>query len=306
MKNDRNDIEDDEIRIIKSKKIIRIPRSDRHPRRLVWAVITVGVIIMAAVIAALTRCAGYATSGPGEEVVDVVAAESTDDADQMAINHITQTYRAQTQSDAARGYVTANDTVVNGGVRLTLLTPVGAVPVLEIGSQAISDSTAVLVAQAADVRGDNGAILGTFVMRGQLMGKGESKAGFCSIINGTVSVGVADATPMLEQAIETDGYFFRQYPLVVGGQVVENKPRGRSLRKALAELEDGSIAVIISGQKLTFHEFSEALTAAGVRNAIYLVGSAACATYLDREGVLHTFGSFSESRYDNINYLVWR
>ena len=82
-------------------------------------------------------------------------------------------------------------------------------------------------------------IAGAYVVKGELLSKGEAKAGYCSIVNGEVNIGVADATPMLEEALMKDGYFFRQYPLVAGGQLIENKLKGAALRKALAVLRLG-------------------------------------------------------------------
>nr|MDE6854183.1 phosphodiester glycosidase family protein [Muribaculaceae bacterium] len=134
---------------------------------------------------------------------------------------------------------------------------------------------------------------------------GEAKAGFCSIVNGEITVGVSDATPMLEQALSSDGYFFRQYPLVVGGQLVENRPKGRALRKALAEL-DGHISVIASTRRLTLHDFSQALIDLGVRNAIYLVGSSSTGLYTDADGRRTIIGQADRKTADNVNFIVWR
>lgn len=196
------------------------------------------------------------------------------------------------------------DTIVDG-IGLSVLTPNNATPVLEIGNECTNDTTIILMAQAADVRGDNGGIVGSFVVNGELVSKGEAKAGFCSIVNGKLTVGVADATPMFEQALMSNGYFFRQYPLVVGGQIVENKPKGKSIRKALVE-SDGKISVVVSRERLTFHDFSQALADVGVSNAIYLVGGDAYGRYVDAEGTSFTFGHEWDKNIDNVNYIVWR
>lgn len=200
-------------------------------------------------------------------------------------------------------YSEKKDTVVNG-VRLTILTPRNAVPVLEIGEQVLDDQTVVLAAQAADIRSDNGTIAGACVIGGELISKGCAKAGFCAIINGETTIGVAEATPMFEQALSDDGYFFRQYPLVIAGQIVENKPRGKAIRKALAEIGD-DIAVVYSHRRLTFHDFSQALVDAGVRNAIYLVGSRSSGFYVDADGNRFSFGNDKRQNIDNINFIVW-
>lgn len=200
-------------------------------------------------------------------------------------------------------YAEKKDTVVNG-VGLTIITPRNAVPTLEIGEQVLDDPTVVLAAQAADIRSDNGTIAGACVIGGELISKGCAKAGFCAIINGETTIGVADATPMFEQALSDDGYFFRQYPLVIAGQIVENKPRGKAIRKALAEI-GGDIAVVYSHRRLTFHDFSQALVDAGVRNAIYLVGSRSSGFYVDADGNRFSFGNDKRQNIDNINFIVW-
>lgn len=205
----------------------------------------------------------------------------------------------------SKGYVDVVDTVV-GDVPLTVLYPHDAVPTLQIGeNEVLNDRNVALAAQAADVRGDNGGIVGAYVLHGELKARGKSKSGFCAIVNGDMTIGVADATPLLEKAIEDDGYFFRQYPLVVGGQIVENKPKGRSLRKALAEI-DGSFAVVMSGEPLTFHEFSQSLVDLGVSNAIYLIGATSVAVYKTADGTRTVSGVPNDPYWKNVNYIVWR
>ena len=159
--------------------------------------------------------------------------------------------------------------------------------------------------QAADIRGDNGGIVGAYVVEGNLVSKGQAKSGFCAIIDGNITIGVADATPFLEKAIESDGYFFRQYPLVVGNQLVENKPKGRSLRKALAEW-NGTTVVLLSRSRLTFHDFAQTLVDMGVANAIYLVGSEAFGFAVDSEGNRTEFGKEAPSPEASTNYIIWR
>lgn len=202
------------------------------------------------------------------------------------------------------GYTEIVDTVV-GGERLTLLIPRDAVPQLVVGPQAVADTTAVLLVQAADVRGDNGGIVGAYVLDGELLSRGQSKAGFCAIIDNNVILGVADSTPYLEQAIESGGDFFRQYPLVVGGLAVENRLALSSLRKALAQL-DGQTVVVLGHRSQTLNEFAQTLTKLGVTNAIYLVGSTAYGFARDRAGFLLEFGEKVSDPAPNTNYIVWQ
>ncbi|MCM1292361.1 MAG: phosphodiester glycosidase family protein [Bacteroides sp.] len=202
------------------------------------------------------------------------------------------------------GFVDISDTIVNN-VALSIFKPIDMTPTLHIGSEVLNDSTAKFVVQAADIRRDNGGIVGAYVDKGELISKGQAKSGFCAIIGGKINIGVAEATPLLEQALETDGYFFRQYPLVVANQIVENKPKGKSLRKALAEI-DGEPIVVMSREKLTFHDFSQSLVDLGVNNAIYLVGSTTYGFVVDSNGKKIEFGRQVNQMPQNTNYIVWR
>lgn len=287
-----NDINDDEIRIISSDGGHSQNRRRGRRTLYMWLALIVALVVAGIFVAI------YISDNDEEEqefvAVPVSLAEPAAPVAVVATDTVV----------AAKPFVTRRDTVVDG-VGLTVLTPQNAVPSLAVGADVLNDTSAVLIAQAADVRRDNGGIVGAYVLRGELIGKGEAKAGFCSIINGEITVGVADATPMLEQALTTDGYFFRQYPLVVGGQVVENKPKGKAVRKALAEL-DGQICIIISNDRVTFHDFSQALVGAGVRNAIYLVGSNSSGRYVDADGNAFIFGKTADIDIRNINFIVWR
>lgn len=289
MSNKTNEINDDEIRIITSNFSRRPPQPRPHRKAVV--IITLIVAILAAFGIGILLY-----SNDGDFVEDELVQGPTE---LMCWNPV-----QPDSTEISVGYVTRTDTFVEGKA-LMILTPVGATASLCIGDSILDDPNAKLVMQAADVRGDNGAIAGAYVYQGELVSKGQAKAGFCSIINGDITIGVADATPMLEQALETGGYFFRQYPLVVGGQLVENKPKGKSYRRALADI-GGRICVVISRDKLTFHDFSQALIDAGARNAIYLVGSSADGFYSDADGTRHFLSKRDKQRFENVNYIVWR
>lgn len=296
------DIGDDEIRIISSDDAGR--RRKKRPAFAVWAAIAVALMVTI-VLAVFFLSAGDEAE---EAESQTVAEENISAVSDVKYESFPESDEADLLKRLAelppRPYAVNRDTVVNGE-KLTLLCPVNAVPSLEIGPGAFFDSSVVLALQAADIRRDNGEIVGTFVVGGELRSKGEAKAGFCSIINGEITVGVADATPKLEEALMNNGYFFRQYPLVVGGQIVENKPKGRAVRKALAEL-DGKIYAVISHDRLTFHDFSQALVELGVRNAIYLVGASSSGLYRDADGKVFTFGTIPSEQLTDINYIVWR
>lgn len=288
MSNRYGEIKDDEIRIISSGDV----KADKKKSSLLPIILwIVGSLLLITVLGIM-----FFSS---EEIEDERLNEEKTELSIKTSNSVENTEDVKTLA-----FTIKTDTIVDG-IGLSILTPNNATPVLEIGNECTNDTTIILMAQAADVRGDNGGIVGSFVVNGELVSKGEAKTGFCSIVNGNLTVGVADATPMFEQALMSNGYFFRQYPLVVGGQIVENKPKGKSIRKALVE-SDGKISVVVSRERLTFHDFSQALADVGVSNAIYLVGGDAYGRYVDAEGTSFTFGHEWDKNIDNVNYIVWR
>lgn len=281
------DISDDEIRVISSGNK-ELP-TKRHKKFY--------TVLAAIIILVLCGIVAIVFFQPEDDNIETMIIEEP-------IRQSAGIISAVDSLTAVPAYAEKKDTVVNG-VGLTIITPRNAVPVLEIGEQVLDDPTVVLAAQAADIRSDNGTIAGACVIGGELISKGCAKAGFCAIINGETTIGVAEATPMFEQALSDDGYFFRQYPLVIAGQIVENKPRGKAIRKALAEI-GGDIAVVYSRRRLTFHDFSQALVDAGARNAIYLVGSRSSGFYVDADGNRFSFGNDKRQNIANINFIVWR
>ncbi|MDE6199955.1 MAG: phosphodiester glycosidase family protein [Muribaculaceae bacterium] len=308
MSDKRLDIGDDEIRVI-APNGNQSPRNDRKRKsmRYVYAAIAIIAAAAAAIVLPAVFRPGNANEAEPEDVSMVPENETgavlRGDTEAKSININAEGDIDNMTADNGR-YASRRDTTVNG-TRLIVLTPHGAIPTLEVGNEVVTDTTAVLAAQAADIRRDNGEIAGAYVMNGNLLSKGGAKAGYCSIVNGEINIGVADATPMLEQALMSGGYFFRQYPLVAAGQLIENKPQGKARRKALAEI-DGTMSVVMSTDKLTFHDFSQALIDAGARNAIYLVGANSTVFYNHRDGRRHFMGPVDENAPDNINYIVWR
>ncbi len=298
MSNNQHDINDDEIRVISSSNKDPLPRGANSKIKLI-TVIVVSIIVAFLAVAIVLFIVGREDDRE-DTGVEMLVQQLSPSADSHAAPEVS--IIEDNHQDA--GFVTVTDTVVNG-VSLTIFTPVDLTPSLTIGTDVLSDSTAKFVVQAADVRGDNGGIVGAYVLDGELISKGQAKSGFCAIIGGKITVGVADASPFLEQALETNGYFFRQYPLVVANQIVENKPKGKSLRKALAEL-NGRIAVIMSDARLTFHEFSQCLVDLGVSNAIYLVGGKSYGFAINDKGDKMEFGSRQNELFPNTNYIVWR
>ncbi len=200
-----------------------------------------------------------------------------------------------------------SDTVIND-IPMRLYIPHQVTMSLHLGAIDRNDPGIIFTAQAADIRADNGGIVGAFVLKGEPKAWGLSKRGYCAIINDTVTVGVADNSPLFEEATEKGGYFFRQFPLVDNGQLVENEQKGKLVRKALCD-RNGEIFTVETLTIESFHDFSQALVDLGVDNAIYLVGANAYGWATDADGQRHEFGDpnpKTSKKWRNINYLVMR
>lgn len=209
-------------------------------------------------------------------------------------------------SETDLSYTEKIDTVIND-VLLSLYIPHNATPELTVGAPNSNDPNIIFAAQAADIRKDNRKILGAFVLKGKPLAWGLSKKGYCAIIDGKVSVGVSENSPLFEEATEKDGYFFRQYPLIDNGILIENEHKNKTMRKALCS-RLGQIFVAVSESDESFHDFTQALIDLGVENAINLVGSnASYGWYIDQDGVQTIFAPHVyRASYKNENYIIWK
>ena len=206
--------------------------------------------------------------------------------------------------DALPAATVVRDTLVDN-IHLQIYTPYNATPELHVGQLSSKDTDIVLATMAADYRRDNGKIVGAFVLVGEPLSWGLSKKGYCAIIDGRVTLGMAENSPLFEQATEQGGYFFRQYPSVVQGVAVENNPENASFRRALCNL-DGKLCVIGCTDRVLMNDFSQALAHLGVRDAVFLVGGTADGWYRDAEGKLSPIATSTAKNAKYINYIVFR
>ncbi|MBQ0086782.1 MAG: hypothetical protein KBS72_03740 [Bacteroidales bacterium] len=190
-------------------------------------------------------------------------------------------------------------------IPLDIYIPHNAVASLSIGTPDIKDKSIIFVTQAADIRADNGKINGAFVLAGEPMAWGLSKKGFVSIIDNKIIVGVADNSPLFEEATEKGGYFFRQYALVNNGVLVENEPKNKSIRKAICD-RGGEIIIVMSQNPESFHDFAQALVDFRVDNAVYLVGSDSYGFYRDKYDHFVQICEKRRGGYKYENYIEWK
>ena len=278
-----DDRKDDEIRLIGRQE----ERNPLYKRWWFWAAVAVVCLLVALVPVLIHRNNG--TVAPENVSGNIFQIEAL----------------PPTIADDEPATVIVCDTLIND-VPLRIRIPVNAVPELVVGIPDTNDKSVVLCLQSADIRADNKEIVGAFVLKGELLSRGISKKGFCAIMDGKIQLGMAESTPLFEEATSKDGYFFRQYPLVSNGQMLENKPKNKALRHALCEL-DGQIVTVSSLDRESFHDFAQAIADLGVQNAIALTGGDAYGFYRDLDSGIQPWGSvrmWKDLKY--VNFIVWR
>ena len=286
-----NEIRDDEIRVIGEEK-------PPKPQGWKWlllllAGIIVGIIIWQVWPSKQTSPVEEPEQGVFEPTIEVEETK-------------TKTPLAKAE-ETGKGFIEIADTTIND-IPMRLYLPHSVSMSLHVGNIDRNDQSIIFAAQAADIRADNGGIVGAFVLEGEPKAWGLSKKGYCAIINDTVTVGVADNSPLFEEATEKGGYFFRQFPLVDKGNLVENELKGKAVRRALCD-RAGEIFTVETLSIESFHDFAQALVDLGVDNAIYLVGANAYGWATDADGQRHEFGDPNpkvSKKWRNINYLVMR
>ncbi len=290
------DIKDDQIRIIGEGN-----SGTTFQRGLLW------IIILLLVILAIVGIVVFSTSDHTE--VPKAEPEPVYYEPVVEPQPIKYEWIGKEVDSLARGFTEIRDTLVND-ISLRIYIPHNAELSLHVGRMDKQDTSVIYTAQAADVRADNGGIVGAFVLKGTPLSWGLSKKGFCASINGEVTIGVAENSPLFEQATDEGGYFFRQYPLVNNGQLVDNEPKGKSIRRGICNRQ-GEIFMIETGTPESFHDFAQVLVDLGVNQAIYLVGSSAYGWAIDENGNRHEFGddNYYKGRRrmpKNTSYIVWR
>lgn len=301
MKEDK-DIKDNQIRVIGEDT-----NKKKFPRA-VWVVIV--LVIVALVIGGVALLLTHHEDNMEEELMMPEPALFEPEPEPISVPDIVVNRRLSQESDSTtRGYTEIRDTIIND-IHMRIYIPHNAEFSLHLGRLNRDDNDIIYAAQAADVRADNGGIVGAYVIKGVPRAWGLSKKGYCASIDGKISIGMADNSPLFEQATERGGYFFRQYPLVSNGVVIDNEPKGKAIRRGICDRR-GEIFMAETLSIESFHDFAQALADLGTDNAIYLVGSTAYGYAVDKNDSIHEFGEnyFYKGRRKmpkNTNYIVWR
>lgn len=294
-----NDIQDDDFRIIGStpSEALKIDKSKGKTRLYIY-MLAIVICLAAGLILLLTRAEEPAQEAEVEVVFDPMPIQQEEPIEEE-IKPLGDYDEGDSKAYTEHLRDTIND------IPLDIYIPHNAVPELMVGVPDIHDKTIILTTQAADVRADNGKIVGAFVVNGKPLSWGLSKKGYCGIIDGELTVGVADNSPLFEEATEKGGYFFRQYPLVDNGVLVENEPKGKSIRKALCD-RNGEIMIVMTQTPESFHDFAQALVDMKIDNAIYTVGSNSYGYFRDKYDHFEQIYEKRRGGYKFENFIVWR
>ena len=310
MSNYMDDIRDDEIRVIgaqsrktlsdtetSSEKNPKPLESSRRKKLLIWLA-HLAILLLIGILFLLLRSGKKLHEDPYDGVFEP--------KEEVPVQPIKKEKRLLGhETDSLTCYTERIDTVIND-VRIAIFIPHNATPELIVGKPD-DDSSIILAAQAADIRADNKEILGAFVYKGTPLAWGLSKKGFCAIIDGKLTIGTSENSPLFEQATETGGYFFRQFPLIDKGVLVENELKNKSVRKALCS-RLGQVFIAVTEFDESYHDFSQALIDLGVDDAISLVGSKyAFGWYVNEKEEKTLFAQDIQRRtFKNENYIIWR
>ena len=290
------DIMDDEVQIIGHAPKVIPPEQEKNRRNRGVAIVSAVIVIAIGILTIVF----WPKAEPEDPYSGVF--ENAEMNEPMAVNTTPKVLGHI--ADSSKAYTERVDTVIND-IPLAIYIPHNAVPQLSVGRPDANDKSIILIAQAADIRGDNKKILGAFVLKGEPLPWGLSKKGFCAIIDGQMAVGISPNSSLFEEATEKGGYFFRLFPLIDNGVLVENELKNKSMRKALCQ-RLGQYFIAVSQTSESFHDFAQALVDLGVENAISLVGSHyAYGWSVDAEGEQEMFGE-DVHKYKNENYLLWR
>ena len=280
-----SDINDNEIRVIGGDG------GGGGKKRLPWWVwVIVGVVAVAIAVVAL-----WPKPQPEEPTVP--------DTTTVTEPETTDIWHSNTDNSLPSCTI-VTDTLIDT-LHLRIFTPYNATPELHIGRLDTANTDIILAAMAADLRRDNGRIVGAFVHAGEPLSWGLSKRGYCAIFDGQISIGVAENSPLFEQATEQGGYFFRQYPAVDKGVMVENNPENASFRRALCLL-NGKVCIIACTDRVLMNDFSATLVKLGVSEAILLVGGTADGWCRTDDGKMIRLGSSYAQNAKYMNHIVFR
>ena len=164
------DIRDDQIRIV-GEGVRRKPLS-----RSVWIIIISIIVLISVGVIAL-----FVSKHEETAIVELKAPEPALFEPEIAPEPIKHEWIGRKVDSLQVGFTEIRDTLIND-IPIRIFIPHNAEMTLHIGRMDKEDKSVIYAAQAADVRADNGGIVGAFVLKGEPRAWGLSKKGFCKSV----------------------------------------------------------------------------------------------------------------------------
>lgn len=285
MKNDTNKPEETiygDGTIIMIEKVNPTPESNKEvvmtdaakPRHtMAWA-------IALAILALLVVIVFLLIAGQGKsKVADELPAELPTSTTAEQNTEILQEKALPTKEKAA--ITLTNDTI--NDVSFSLFTISGLKAEITFDEPDPNDPNLYLSINSADVRSDNGGVLGACIIAGQQVSRGNSRTGYFAAVGDNMVIGVASNDSVMEYARQQKGYFFRQFPIVSDGQLGDVRLKGKAPRSAIGT-KDGRFIYVKSHNRESLYDFAEALCDYGFTDALYIPADNRVTTYRDSTG----------------------
>lgn len=286
-------MKDTDIEVLGSK-----PKPDNSGKKR--TLLLVGILFLIAAIVVVLIMLLMQNQNPPEN-------QSEDNSEQMVPT------AAETPLDTTKPHEIIVDTVIFDSIEFRVFKPINLRCILSTTTPDTNDSKVMFVTQAANIRDKSYEIIGDFVEGGDHKFKESSgniaTLGYCAIIGNKITIDKAKTTAKLKEAIDSNGYFFRQFPLVYGEGEIEKYAgeEGVSQRRAFCLRQD-TMLVVESISRITMGDFARMLNKNfDVDHAINLIGSFRLTEwYRTSDTTTTTLFTNKSLNIPNCNYLIFR
>ncbi|MBO5815670.1 MAG: hypothetical protein J6R30_06105 [Bacteroidales bacterium] len=169
-----------------------------------------------------------------------------------------------------------------------------------------SDSSIYFITRSSDyrIKNDQKHIIGDYIVNGKIIAESLWRAGFMSVIDGNVQIGVSRSPKIRKHIAENSGSMFRQIALVSAGTRCDEQfvLKGKVTRCAYARDIEGNLYFVETENPETLYGFADALIEYGFADAIYITGgSQKECFYRSEDGTAH--GKYTDEKPHEL--VVW-
>ncbi len=172
-----------------------------------------------------------------------------------------------------------------------------------------NDASVIFATQAANLKAEDGGIIGDFVYKGTTLAQGcadSTTLGFCAIVNNKVILGKANPTNYLDSTISSKGFFYRHYCYVTGNGPEVFSNSAKSYRRAICIISNKDVAVVESYGRMSMTDFAQALYDNDITLAVGLMGSKNLDEWYRTDSSRTVIYQNPYGPNPNRNYLIFR